>query len=108
MDFVPEREAITASYAEGAAEDIELHDGSHLLLRKLESDWNPHDRLSAIQAVKHAQMRGELLTGLLYIDEETTDLHGILGTTEKPLNTLREADLCPGSSALDAINKSLR
>lgn len=108
MDFVPEREAITASYAEGAAENIELHDGSHLLLRKLESDWNPHDRLSAIQAVKHAQMRGELLTGLLYIDEETTELHGILGTTEKPLNTLREADLCPGSSALDAINKSLR
>jgi 2-oxoglutarate ferredoxin oxidoreductase subunit beta len=108
IDFVPEMPTITTSYAEGTTENIEMHDGSHLLLRKLEKEWNPYDRLSAINAVKHAQKRGELLTGLLYIDEETRDLHEILGTTEQPLNTLREAELCPGSGVLEAINKSLK
>jgi 2-oxoglutarate ferredoxin oxidoreductase subunit beta len=108
VDFVPEMQPITASYAEGSTEDIEMHDGGHLLLRKLEKDWNPYDRLSAMNAVKLAQQRGEMLTGLLYIDEETSDLHQILGTVEKPLNSLREAELCPGSAALETLNKGLR
>jgi 2-oxoglutarate ferredoxin oxidoreductase subunit beta len=108
IDFVPEMQTITASYEAGTTEDIQMHDGSNLLLHKLANDWNPNDRLSAINAVKHAQQRGEFLTGLLYLDEQTNDLHEILGTTEKPLNTLHEAALCPGSNALDALNKSLR
>lgn len=108
VDFVPEMQPITASYAEGSTEDIEMHDGGHLLLRKLEKDLNPYDRLSAMNAVKHAQKRGEMLTGLLYIDEQTNDLHQILGTTEQPLNTLREQELCPGNEALQALNKSFR
>lgn len=69
---------------------------------------DPHDRISAINAVKHAQARGELLTGLLFMETETADLHQILQTTDKPLNTLTESVLCPGSEALNEINASLR
>src|SRR4029079_1253565 len=53
VDFVPERDAITAEYVAGSKEAIMLHDGSVLQLRKLEQQWDPHDRLSAINAVKH-------------------------------------------------------
>jgi 2-oxoglutarate ferredoxin oxidoreductase subunit beta len=108
IDFVPGRETITASYEAGTTENIPMHDGSQIALHKLSADWNPHDRISAINAVKHAQARRELLTGLLYIEEETSDLHQILGTTEQPLNTLREEALCPGNDALQALNKGFR
>lgn len=108
VDFVPHQETITADYAAGKTENIALHDGSNLQLRKLAKDWDPHDRLSAVNAVKHAQQRGEFLTGLLYIEDDTSDLHEIIGTTDIPLNTLREDVLCPGNDALQALNKSLR
>ncbi len=108
VDFVPEMTTINASYPEGSTENIAMHDGSGLLLHKLAADWNPRDRLSAINAVKHAQKRGEFLTGLLYIEDDTSDLHEILGTVDAPLNTLRENALCPGNDALQALNKSLR
>lgn len=108
IDFVPHAETITASYAAGSTEAIALHDGSLINLHKLATDWNPHDRLSAINAVKNAQRKGEFLTGLLYMDEQTSDLHEILGTTSAPLNTLREPELCPGTDALEALNNSLR
>src|ERR1044072_8651784 len=55
VDFVPYMETITTSYEEGSSEAIELHDGSTLQLHKLAKDWDPHDRISAINAVKHAQ-----------------------------------------------------
>jgi 2-oxoglutarate ferredoxin oxidoreductase subunit beta len=54
------------------------------------------------------QSRGEVVTGLLYVDPLATDLHMALNTTVKPLNTLTAAQLCPGNRALDKINASLR
>jgi 2-oxoglutarate ferredoxin oxidoreductase subunit beta len=108
VDFVPEMQTITTSYEEGTSESVRMHDGSQLMLHKLSKDWDPYDRLSAINAVKNAQKRSEFLTGLLYIDEQTSELHEILGTVDKPLNTLRETELCPGSEALEALNNSLR
>jgi 2-oxoglutarate ferredoxin oxidoreductase subunit beta len=59
-------------------------------------------------AVQHAKEKGEILTGLLYMKPETSDLHEILHTTDRPLNTLSEAELCPGSASLDKFNGALR
>jgi 2-oxoglutarate/2-oxoacid ferredoxin oxidoreductase subunit beta len=56
---------------------------------------------------KHAA-KGQIVTGLLYIDPDADDLHAHLNTVEKPLNTLQSTELCPGSAALDKINASLR
>jgi 2-oxoglutarate ferredoxin oxidoreductase subunit beta len=61
-----------------------------------------------LAAQRAATMKGEILTGLLYIDPEAAETHQFLNTTSKPLNTLTEKELCPGSSALDRINASLR
>ena len=108
VDFIPVMHTITTSYDEGTAQTLQMHDGSILRLRKLAKDWDPLDRLSAILAVQNAKEKGEILTGLLYAVTDSHDLHDILQTSERPLNTLNKAELCPGSSVLEKINASLR
>jgi 2-oxoglutarate ferredoxin oxidoreductase subunit beta len=56
----------------------------------------------------HHAAHGQIVTGLLYVEQEAADLHGHLNTVEAPLNSLDEKELCPGSAALDALNASLR
>ena len=108
LDFIPIMKQISADYEEGSIETLKLHDGSLIRLRKLEKDWNPLDRFSAINAVQKAKSRNEILTGLLYMNPDCKDLHELLETSEKPLNSLSESELCPGSSALEEINRSFR
>jgi 2-oxoglutarate ferredoxin oxidoreductase subunit beta len=85
-----------------------MHDGSSIRLHKLNKDWDPLDRLSAMNAVQRAKQKGEILTGLLYLNESSMDLHEVLKTTDKPLNSLGRDKLCPGNSVLESINKALR
>jgi 2-oxoglutarate ferredoxin oxidoreductase subunit beta len=108
IDFVPMMSEITATYEAGSVKDLTMHDGSMIHLNKLAKDWDPTDRLSATNAVRMAKRRDEILTGLIYINPESSDLHSLLGTTDTPLNALSEGDLCPGSGTLAAINESLR
>lgn len=108
MDFVPEMTEITASYGEGSTKQVKMHDGSYISLHKLSQDWDPLDRQSAMNAVLNAKTKNEILTGLLYVDPNTEDLHHLLQTSDKPLNTLTKEELCPGSKALKEINASLR
>jgi 2-oxoglutarate ferredoxin oxidoreductase subunit beta len=108
VDFVPEMKTITTNYVEGTVKDVKMHDGSVIQLHKLAKEWDPQDRLSAINAVQNARKTGEILTGLLYIDEGSKDLHNLMGTTEKPLNTFEQSVLCPGSEKLKDLNAGLR
>jgi 2-oxoglutarate/2-oxoacid ferredoxin oxidoreductase subunit beta len=108
FDFVPFMKEITASYEEGTVEDLKMHDGSVIRLHKLEKDWDPLNRISAMNAVQNARVKGEILTGLLYIDPETSELHEMIKTNDRPLNSLAEAELCPGSKALAKLNAGLR
>jgi len=108
VDFVPFQEEITTSYEAGAEQDIILHDGSHLQLHKLESEWNPEDRMSAITALQKTKINGEILTGLIFIEPESKDLHHVLNTVDTPLNQLTAKELCPGSVALEELNAELR
>ena len=108
VDFVPIMKEITADFEAGTIEGIKMHDGSMLQLHKLAQDWDPEDRLSAMNAVKNAASRQEILTGLLFIDRDTKDLHSIIKTSDTPLNKLGKEDLCPGSEALKAVNAGLR
>lgn len=108
VDFVPFQEEITTSYEAGTEKDITLHDGSHLQLHKLESEWNPEDRMSAINALQKTKINGEILTGLIFIEPESKDLHHVLNTVDVPLNQLTAKELCPGSVALEELNAELR
>jgi 2-oxoglutarate ferredoxin oxidoreductase subunit beta len=108
LDFVPEMSEITTSYAEGSSKKVKMHDGSFLSLHKLAQDWDPENRLSAMTAMQKAKSKGEILTGLLYINPESKDLHHLIQTSDKPLNAIPQSELCPGSEMLKGINADLR
>lgn len=108
IDFVPLQKEIKATYQAGDDKSVKMHDGSRINLHKLDDTWNPKDRLSATNALMKARVKGEILTGLLFIDEETQALHNVLNTTVKPLNALKEKDLNPGKKALAEINAGFR
>jgi len=108
LDFITGRAAITVDYAPGTLEIVEQHDGSKIALRKLAANYDVHNRLGAMSYLQERAAAGEIVTGLLYVEREPQDLHVHLNTVETPLNALGEAELCPGSAALDKINASLR
>jgi len=108
MDFVPEMATITTSYDEGSVKKVKMHDGTQIALHKLNPEWDPLDRHSAINAMLQAKARGEILTGLLYMNPDTSDLHHLLQTSDTPLNALTKSELCPGSEVLKNINADLR
>ncbi|HEY2559358.1 MAG TPA: 2-oxoacid:ferredoxin oxidoreductase subunit beta [Caldimonas sp.] len=107
LDFMPHRDAITAIYAPGEVIEVTQHDGSVLRLRKLSEGYDPGDRLAAMNHIAAYEARGEILTGLLYVDAAAEDLHSHLKTIGVPLNQLGERELCPGSAALAAINAEM-
>ncbi|MEM7267958.1 MAG: 2-oxoacid:ferredoxin oxidoreductase subunit beta [Pseudomonadota bacterium] len=104
LDVVPSKSEITADYEEGDAAEVTLHDGASLRLRKLASEYDPTDFESAIPKLEKFRDRGEVATGLLYLDATEVDLHDLMNTVETPLNALEHEDLCPGSEALSKIN----
>lgn len=108
FDFVPEQDEIITTYEPGCSKVVEMHDGTKLNFRKLSPDWDPTDRHSADARLKLAKSKGEVLTGLLYIDTESRDLHTLLNTADKPLNKMVESDLCPGNEMLQAFNDGYR
>lgn len=108
IDFVPLHEEITTHYEEGEDKEVTMHDGSVIHLQKLNQTWDPTDRQSALNALAEAGAKDEILTGLLYVDTESQELHEVIETVQKPLNALTEQELCPGAKALRNINDSLR
>ncbi|HVF34088.1 MAG TPA: 2-oxoacid:ferredoxin oxidoreductase subunit beta [Candidatus Saccharimonadia bacterium] len=108
IDFITTRDEISVDYDEGASIAVEQHDGSVLRLRKIDPAYDPTDRIAAMNYVQEHQARGEVVTGLLYVDPRAQDLHEHLATVDAPFNTLAERELCPGNAQLDRINASLR
>ena len=108
LDFITGREPIKVDYAPGTVEEVTQHDGSVLRLAKLHGDYNPHDRVAATTYLHERAAAGEIVTGLIYIEEGASDLHANLNTVATPLNALGEKELCPGAGALDAFNATHR
>ena len=102
------RMPIEVKYEPGTVEVVEQHDGSRLALRKLAADYDVHDRFAALGFLQHHAAKGQIVTGLLYVEEDSEDLHSHLRTVERPLNSLGEKELCPGRAALEKLNASLR
>jgi 2-oxoglutarate ferredoxin oxidoreductase subunit beta len=108
MDVIEGREEIVADYAPGSVEIVRQHDGSLLKLRKLDRDYDPTDRVAAMDFLQTHNARGEIVTGLLFVDPDAEDMHAALGTAGKPLNAMDDDALVPGARALAGINAGLR
>jgi 2-oxoglutarate ferredoxin oxidoreductase subunit beta len=108
LDVLTGREPISVDYAPGTVQVVEQHDGSKIALRKIDADYDAHDRVGALAFLQKHAAKGQIVTGLLYVDPDADDLHSHLNTVEQPLNRLEADVLCPGSAALEKINASLR
>src|SRR5580698_7563953 len=101
LDIMEPREEITVEYAPGTTETVELHDGSSLRLSKLDANYDPRDRIAAMTYLQSRAAAGELVTGLIYMDPDASDMHANLNTTDMALNRLSADVLCPGSAGLE-------
>ncbi len=108
LDFVPEMEEIKVEYAQGDSVDVTLHDGGLLRLHKLDETHDVRSADEALMAIRKQSAQGAVATGLLYINDGEQDLHDVIGSTQRPLNSVPMSELCPGSAALAGINARLR
>jgi 2-oxoglutarate ferredoxin oxidoreductase subunit beta len=108
MSWIPAREEITVDYAEGEAVDVEMHDGSHIRLKKLDRDYDPRDRMQAMRLLDEAHEKQEFITGLIYINEERPSLPQLERLPETPLAHLPDSQLRPPREALAKIMDGLK
>src|SRR5437763_6541621 len=86
LDVISGREPITVDYAPGSVQIVEQHNGTRLALRKLDADYDVHDRLAAMAFLQKHAAKGQVVTGLLYVEPDAQDLHAHLNTVDAPLN----------------------
>ncbi len=103
VDFIPIEREITARYAEGEALPVVMHDGSRIVLRKLDASHDPTNRSAAAAHVQERMKAGEYLTGLLYVEPSEGDFHTVNQTPDDPLNAVPYERLSPGAKALEKI-----
>ncbi|MFI5386068.1 MAG: 2-oxoacid:ferredoxin oxidoreductase subunit beta [Fimbriimonadales bacterium] len=107
-DFVPMRKEITMHAEAGAVQDVMLHDGSNLRLRKVAKEYDPMDRDSAYSRIREHKMAGEVLTGLLYVSLDSQDMMEQCEAISEPVYNQPFANLCPGSEELEKLQKRFR
>jgi 2-oxoglutarate ferredoxin oxidoreductase subunit beta len=108
VDFVPVFENISVEYDPGTAFEVTMHDGSHLRLRKLEEEYDPTDKIQAVTRLMEAHAKGEVLTGLFYINANAPTFIDLLNVTDQPLATLPESATRPSREALQQCMEELR
>jgi 2-oxoglutarate ferredoxin oxidoreductase subunit beta len=108
LDFVPFFEDISVEIPEGEVRDVQMHDGSHLRIRKLQRDFDVTDRFKALQALEETEARGEVLTGVLYLNTSKPTFLDLLNLVDEPVATLPESKVRPPKSALDTVMDELR
>ena len=108
VSFVPAFEDITVEYDAGTTVEVTMHDGSRLRLRKLEEEYDPTNRIQAITRLNEAHEKGEVLTGVFYVNPEAPNFVDMLNMVEQPLATLPESVVRPGREVLEQVMEELR
>jgi 2-oxoglutarate ferredoxin oxidoreductase subunit beta len=108
LDFVPAYEDITVDLPEGQVTEVTMHDGSKLRIKKLDRDYDPTNKFSALAALDEAEKKGEVLTGVLYVDTTKPNFLELLGMADEPLATLPQAKTRPPREVLEQIMEEQR
>ena len=108
LDYVPAYADIAVEIPEGETMDVQLHDGSHLRIRKLGRDFDPTNRLAALAAIEDAEAKGEVLTGVLYVNTGKPTFLDLLNLPSEPIATLPESRVRPSRAALEEVMEELR
>ncbi|MBI5172841.1 MAG: 2-oxoacid:ferredoxin oxidoreductase subunit beta [Candidatus Obscuribacter sp.] len=107
LGYIPFFEQINVEYEPGSVQEVELHDGSKITLKKTEHDYDPTCAINAMKTIKQAHIDKQFLTGLLYIDEQKPDFTSLLRVGEAPLATLPEEKTRPSKEVLKEIMEAL-
>src|SRR5438132_12296876 len=108
INLVPAFEEIDVEYDAGTTVEVTMHDGSRLRLRKLEEDYDPTDKVQSVKRLMEAHEKGEILTGVFYVNTQTPSFIEMLNMTEHPLTTLPESAVRPGREVLEQVMEELR
>lgn len=106
ITYVPKEEEIIIEekFDPGQVKEVSLHDGSVLILKKLEREYDPTNRHEAMRVLMEAEEQKWLVTGLIYLESESPTLAEVYNLPEEPLNRMSEARLRPERETLDGIN----
>jgi 2-oxoglutarate ferredoxin oxidoreductase subunit beta len=107
VSFVPYFEDISVDYDPGSTLDITMHDGSRLLLRKIEESYDPTSKIEALRLLTESHDKGEIITGLFYVNTKQENFLTLLNVVDEPLATLPEAKVRPPKEVLDQVMQSL-
>jgi 2-oxoglutarate ferredoxin oxidoreductase subunit beta len=107
-DFVPHVDEISVDYEDGTATTVTMHDGSVVRFTKVAPGYDPTSRDAVFAYLLEHQKSGQIPTGLLYLDEKAPEMHEIAGTVDVPLTQVPFEKLCPGSQALEKLQKAFR
>jgi 2-oxoglutarate ferredoxin oxidoreductase subunit beta len=108
LDFVPFYDDISVEIPEGEVREVEMHDGSKLRIKKLWREYDPTSKFDALRVIDEAQKKGEVLTGVFYVDTSKPTFMDLLNLEDTPLATLPEAKVRPPRQALDEVMEELR
>jgi 2-oxoglutarate ferredoxin oxidoreductase subunit beta len=103
VHFIPKYEEITIDYNPGTDFEVKLHDGSSLILRKLDESYDPTERFNALKLLEDAQRNQRLVTGLLYFNDSHPTLNESLELTDIPLARLSDQHLVPSRTRFNAM-----
>ena len=107
MDFIKKAEEVPTSYSNGTSTTLRLHDGNHLVINKTAEDFDPTDPIKSLTYVKNCAQKGQIATGLLYINNDSMDMHQHMATCETPMVDIPFNTLNPGEAALQKLQDSL-
>ena len=105
LSYVPQAEEIMVDYEQGDAIEVTMHDGSAILLKKLDRDYDPTDRGEALRILEEANRCNCLITGLIYIDTSQKPLTDLYNLPETPLNRLPESRIRPAPETIQKVNE---
>jgi len=107
-DFVPPASEILAHVGMNGATSVTMHDGSIVRFTAVPAGYDPTDRRAVISYLHEHQRTGEVVTGLLFLDEATGNLHDTNQTTDVPLARGAYERLCPGSAEMERLLEEFR
>ncbi len=108
ISYVPYRKAILlGEFEEGTTQEVKLHDGSVVILKKLETDYDPTDKWHALRILEEAEMNRWLITGLIYINPTQPTLFDFHDLVDQPLNRLEVDRIRPDAESLEKLNDSM-
>jgi 2-oxoglutarate ferredoxin oxidoreductase subunit beta len=105
ISFVPARDEITVDdFEEGTSRDVVLHDGSTVVLKKIDKDYDPQDKIQAFKLMIEAEQHNELVTGLIYIKPNVPSLFDLYNLPETPLNRSTPDQMRPPRESMEKVN----